>query len=171
MNIQTATERTDTVVIGAGQAGLSAGYHLAQRGLPFILLDADARVGDHWRDRWDSLKLYSPAKFDALPGMAFPARGFHWPTGREMGDYLEAYAKRFELPVESGIRAEAVDRHDDGFLVTTSDGRRIAAQQVVVASGPFRSPRIPDVAGRLDAGIVQLHSHDYRNPGQLGCDS
>src|SRR5262245_61109778 len=96
MDRTTATEQIDTVVIGAGQAGLSAGYHLARRGLPFVILDADARIGDHWRDRWDSLKLYSPARYDALPGMPFPARAWAWPTGREMGDYLAAYAARFE---------------------------------------------------------------------------
>ena len=167
MNTEMAPERVDTVVIGAGQAGLSAGYHLAKRGLPFVILDADARIGDHWRERWDSLKLYSPAKFDALPGMPFPAKGYHWPTGREMADYLGAYAERFQLPVRSGVRAEAVDRVDDGFVVSTSDGRTIAANQVIVATGPFRAPRIPEVAGRLDPTIRQLHSHDYQNPGQL----
>jgi putative flavoprotein involved in K+ transport len=167
MSSETATERIDTVVIGAGQGGLSAGYHLAQRGLPFVILDADARIGDHWRDRWDSLKLYSPAKFDSLPGMRFPAKAYHWPTGREMGDYLEAYAGRFRLPVRSGVRVDRVDPLDDGFVVTTSDGRRIAARQVVVATGPFRAPHVPEVASRLDPRITQLHSHEYRNPGQL----
>ena len=87
-----AVERIDTVVIGAGQAGLSAGYHLAKHGLPFVILDADERVGEHWRERWDSLRLYSPARYDSLPGRRFPAPSSHWPTAREMGDYLEAYA-------------------------------------------------------------------------------
>ncbi len=91
-------ERVDTVIIGAGQAGLSAGYHLSRRGMDFVILDADARVGDHWRTHWDSLRLYSPARWDGLPGMPFPASSFHYPSGREMGDYLAAYAASFDLP-------------------------------------------------------------------------
>ena len=162
-----AMERIDTIVIGAGQAGLSAGYHLAQRGLRFVILDADARIGDHWRDRWDSLKLYSPAKYDSLPGMPFPGKAWAWPTGREMADYLEAYARRFELPVRSGVRVDRVEPIGGGFIVTTSEGERIASRQVVVATGPFRAPFVPEVASRLDPAIRQLHSHDYRDPSQL----
>jgi putative flavoprotein involved in K+ transport len=161
------SESIDTLIIGAGQAGLSAGYHLQKRGLPFVILDADARVGDHWRDRWDSLKLYSPARYDSLPGMRFPAPSSHWPTAREMGDYLEAYARRFDLPVRSGTRAERVEPVDGGFIVSTADGWRLAARQVVIASGPFREPSVPAFASELDPSILQLHSHEYRNPAQL----
>jgi putative flavoprotein involved in K+ transport len=161
------TERIDTVVIGAGQAGLSAGYHLAKRGMPFVILDADARVGDHWRDRWESLKLYSPARYDSLPGMRFPAPSSHWPTGREMGDYLEAYARQLDLPVRSGTRVERVEPVEGGFVVSTADGGRLAARQVIVASGAFHRPNIPAFAGDLDPSIRQLHSHEYRNPAQL----
>jgi putative flavoprotein involved in K+ transport len=161
------TERIDTVVIGAGQAGLSAGYHLAKRGLPFVILDADVRVGDHWRDRWDSLKLYSPARYDSLPGMRFPAPSSHWPTGREMGDYIESYARRFDLPVRSGTRVDHVEPVDGGFVVSTADGGRLAARQVVIATGPFHRPNIPPFAGDLDPSIRQLHSHEYRSPAQL----
>jgi putative flavoprotein involved in K+ transport len=161
------THRVDTIVIGAGQAGLSAGYHLARRGLPFAILDADARIGDHWRDRWDSLRLYSPARYDSLPGMRFPVPGYHWPTGREMGDYLEAYARRFDLPVQSGTHVDRVEPVDGGFVVSTADGGRIGAHQVVVATGPFRQPAVPAFAGELDASILQMHSHEYRNPAQL----
>ena len=160
-------EQIDTVVIGAGQAGLSAGYHLAQRGLPFVILDADARIGDHWRDRWDSLKLYSPARYDSLPGMQFPAPSSHWPTGREMADYLEAYARKSDLPVRSGARVDRVEPADGGFVVSTGDGARLAARQVIVATGPFRQPNVPSFAAQLDPSIRQLHSHDYRNPAQL----
>src|SRR6478672_10266616 len=126
------TERIDTIVIGGGQAGLSAGYHLAERGLPFAILDADPRIGDHWRDRWDTLRLYSPARYDSLPGMRFPAPSSHWPTGREMADYLEAYARRFDLPVRSGARVDRVEPNDGGFSVPTADGARFAAGQVIV---------------------------------------
>jgi len=162
-----AVERIDTVVIGAGQAGLSAGYHLAKHGLPFVILDADERVGEHWRERWDSLRLYSPARYDSLPGRRFPAPSSHWPTAREMGDYLEAYANSFELPVRGWTRVDRVEPRDGGFVVTTADGARIASRQVVVATGPFRQPNIPAFAGELDPSIRQLHSHEYRNPDQL----
>ncbi len=166
---KTTTERIDTVVIGAGQAGLSAGYHLARRGMPFVILDRDERVGDHWREQYDSLRLYSPAKFDGLPGMRFPTSGYHFPTGREMGDYLEAYATRFALPVRSGTRVDSVrpaDGPDSGYLVTAGD-RRYEAAQVVVASGAFNRPHVPEFAGLLDPAIRQLHSSQYRNPSQL----
>ena len=161
------TERIDTIVIGGGQAGLSAGYHLAKRGLPFTILDADARLGDHWRDRWDSLRLYSPARYDSLPGMRFPAPSSHWPSGREMGDYLEAYASRFDLPVRSGTQVDRVEPIDGGFVVSTTDGGRLAARQVIVATGPFRRPLVPAFAAELDPSIRQLHSHAYRRPDQL----
>ena len=167
MGENSSIEHIDTVVIGAGQAGLSAGYHLAKRGLPFVILDADARIGDHWRERWDSLKLYSPARYDSLPGMRFPAPSFHWPTGREMADYLEAYARQLDLPVRSQTRVERVEPVDEGFIVSTLDGTRLAARQVIVATGPFRQPNVPAFAGELDPSILQLHSHEYRNPAQL----
>ena len=160
-------ERVDTIVIGAGQAGLSAGYHLARRGVPFVILDADARIGDHWRDRWDTLRLYSPARYDSLPGMRFPAPSSHWPTGREMADYLEAYARQFDLPVRSGTRVDRVEPIGGGFFVSTADGGRLAARHVIVATGPFRQPNVPAFAADLDPSIRQLHSHDYRNPAQL----
>ena len=167
MTGETTTEQIETVVIGGGQAGLSTGHHLARRGMPFVVLDADDRIGDHWRDRWDSLRLYSPARYDGLPGMPFPAKAAHWPTAREMADYLEAYAARFDLPVRSGVRAERVDPVEGGFVVTCSDGRRIVARHVVVASGAFRAPHVPEVASRLDPAIHQLHAHEYRNPDQI----
>jgi putative flavoprotein involved in K+ transport len=161
------TPRIDTIVIGAGQAGLAAGYHLAQRGLHFLILDADARIGEHWRERWDSLRLYSPARYDSLPGMPFPAPSSHWPTGREMADYLERYARRFDLPVRSGTRVVRVEPDGGGFIVSTADGGRLAARQVIVATGPFRQPNVPPIAADLDPSIRQLHSHEYRSPAQL----
>jgi putative flavoprotein involved in K+ transport len=169
MNGTEQAERVDTLIIGAGQAGLSAGYHLTRRGMKFLILDADERVGDHWREQYDSLRLYSPARFDGLPGMRFPASSYHFPTGREMGDYLEAYAAKFKLPVVSGTRVDAVrpaDGPDGGYIVTAGD-RRYEAAQVVVASGAFNRPRVPEFAGRLDPAIRQLHSSLYRNPSQL----
>jgi putative flavoprotein involved in K+ transport len=164
-----AAERVETLILGGGQAGLSAGYHLAKRGLPFLIIDADDRIGDHWRERWDSLRLYSPARSDALPGMPFPASAYSYPSGNQMADYLESYAARFELPVLSGTRVDglrAADGEQVGYVVSAG-GRRFEAAQVVVATGAFQTPRVPDVSKRLDPGIRQLHSHEYRNPGQL----
>src|SRR6478672_12579859 len=107
----------DTVIVGGGQAGLATGYHLAERGRSFVILDASERVGDAWRKRWDSLRLYSPAAYDGLPGMRFPAPRASFPTTNEMGDYLEAYATQFELRVRSGTTVEALAKRDDRYLV------------------------------------------------------
>jgi putative flavoprotein involved in K+ transport len=169
MEPQRDIERIDTVVIGAGQAGLSAGYHLARRGRPFVILDADARVGDHWRQHWDSLRLFTPAGYDGLPGMHFPAKRYHWPSGTEMADYLAAYAARFDLPVVSGTRVQRVragDGPSGGFVVEAGD-RRFEAANVIVAPGPFGRPHVPEFAAQLDPGIRQMHSSEYRNPSQL----
>ena len=120
-------ETIDTVVIGGGQAGLSVGYHLARRGVPFVILEANPRVGDSWRNRWDSLRLFSPARFDGLDGWPFPGDPEAFPTKNEMADYLEAYAARFSLPVRTGTRVERVSRGEGGLLVRAGDSRILAA--------------------------------------------
>jgi putative flavoprotein involved in K+ transport len=155
-----------TIVIGAGQAGLAAGYHLRRHGRSFVILDAGDRVGDNWRKRWDSLRLYSPARRDALPGMPFPARSTAYPTKDEMADYLEAYAQRFELPVRSGTPVDTLAK-ENGRYVAASGDLRFEADNVVIATGVFQKPHVPDFAGELDPGIRQLHSSDYRNLSQL----
>lgn len=159
-------ERIQTVVIGGGQTGLSVGYHLARRGLPFIILDANERVGDSWRNRWDSLRLFTPARFDGLDGMRVPASGHSFITKDEMADYLEAYATRFELPVLNGVRVNRLSKNGDSFLIETQD-HCIEAEHVVVAMSYYQTPRTPAFAAELDPSIVQLHSADYRNPSQL----
>ena len=159
-------ERFETVIIGGGQAGLAAGYHLAKRGLPFVILDASERIGDAWRNRWDSLRLFTPAKYDGLPGWRFPAPKRTFPTKDEMADYLEAYATKFDLPVRSGIRVNGLSRDGDRYMVVSGE-RRFEADRVVVATGAHRVPKVPPFAFELDPGIVLLHSSDYRNPGQL----
>ncbi len=162
-------EKIQTVVIGGGQAGLSVGYHLARRGLPFVILDAHARVGDNWRNRWDSLRLFTPARYDGLAGMPFPASPTAFPTKNEMADYLEAYATRFELPIRHGVKVDRVQRlpeHGRGYLVSAGD-RTIQAEHVVVAMSSYQSPRVPEFSPQLDPAIVQLHSIDYRSPAQL----
>jgi putative flavoprotein involved in K+ transport len=166
MRTEHITERVNTVVIGAGQAGLSAGYHLQRRGVSFVILDAGKRIGDVWRRRWDSLRLFTPAKFAGLDGMRFPAPPNYFPTKDEMGDFLEAYARRYALPVRPGTRVDRVSRQGDGFLVVAGD-QRFEAENVIVAMANYQKPRVPPFAAELDPGIVQLHSFDYRNPTQL----
>jgi len=159
-------ERIQTIVIGAGQAGLSVGYHLSRRGLPFVILDAQARVGDSWRARWDSLRLFTPASYDGLDGMPFPADGDVFPTKDEMADYLESYAARFELPIRHNVTVDAIDRNADHYVVTTAD-RCYEAEHVVIAMASYQHPKTPSFASQLDSRIVQLHSSAYRNPAQL----
>jgi putative flavoprotein involved in K+ transport len=160
------SERFETVIIGGGQAGLAAGYHLARRGLPFVILDANERIGDSWRKRWDSLHLFSPARFSGLPGMPFPAPAHSYPTKDEVADYLEAYAARFELPVQTGVRVDGLSRNGGGFVVTAGE-KRFDADNVVVAMATHQIPRVPPFAPELDPGIVELHAGEYRNPSQL----
>jgi len=159
-------ERVETIVIGGGQAGLSVGYHLAKLGRPFVILDANERIGDSWRKRWDSLRLFTPARFDGLNGLPFPASPNEFPTKDQMGDYLELYAKHFRLPVRSGVRVENVTRRGGLYVVTAGD-RQFKAEHVVIAMSKYQEPYVPAFARELDPGIVQLHSCDYRNPGQL----
>lgn len=159
-------ERVETIVIGGGQAGLSVGYHLAKLGRPFVILDANERVGDSWRKRWDSLRLFTPARFDGLNGLPFPGSPNEFPTKDQMGDYLEAYAKHFRLPVRSGMRVDSVTRRGGTYVVTAGD-QQFKAEHVVIAMSKYQEPWTPPFAGELDASIVQLHSCDYRNPSQL----
>jgi len=160
------TKQFQTIVIGGGQAGLSVGYHLAKRGLPFVILDASKRVGDAWRNRWDSLRLFTPARYSGLPGLPFPAPGGSSPTKGQMADYLESYAERFHLPVRSDVRVDRLSKEGNRFVVTAG-GQRYESEQVVVAMANYQNPKVPAFAGELDPGIVQIHSHDYRNPSQL----
>lgn len=159
-------ERFHTVVVGGGQTGLTVGYHLALRDQSFVILDANERVGDSWRQRWDSLRLFTPARYNGLPGWPFPAAPWSFPSRDEMADYLEEYTARFDLPVRSGVRIEQLARENNRYVLTSAD-RRIEADNVVVAMGSFQRPRRPAFAADLHLDIVQLHSDEYRNPAQL----
>jgi putative flavoprotein involved in K+ transport len=163
---QAGREYVETLVIGGGQAGLATGYQLSQRDLPYKIIDANERVGDAWRNRWDSLRLFTPNRLNRLPGMPFP--GYHWgfPSKNEMADYLESYARKFDLEVETGVRVERLTR-EGGRFVATSDNRRFEADNVVVAMSSWQRPRIPEYASDLDPRIVQLHVAEYKNPGQI----
>ncbi|HEX4339006.1 MAG TPA: NAD(P)-binding domain-containing protein [Polyangiaceae bacterium] len=165
-HVPETTERVATVVIGGGQAGLAAGYHLKKLGLPFVILDADARTGDSWRRRWDSLRLFSPAMYDSIEGMRFPAPALSFPTKDQMADYLEAYATKFELPIRHSTGVDRVERRGDGYLVRAGRAR-FEAEHVVVATSSYRSPSIPAFARNLAPAIRQLHSSEYRNSSDL----
>jgi thioredoxin reductase len=144
------TERVNTLVIGGGQAGLSVGYHLARHGVPFLILDGSERIGDAWRQRWDSLHLFTPAKLAGLDGLRFPAPPNSFPTKDAMADYLELYARTFALPVRSGVRVNRLSRLGDRF-VAVSGARRFEADHVIVAMANYQRPRVPPFARDFDA--------------------
>jgi putative flavoprotein involved in K+ transport len=160
------TERIDTVVVGAGQAGLAVGFYLAQQGRPFVLLDAHERVGDSWRQRWDSLRLFTPARYDALPGSRFPGSPWAFPSREEFSDYLESYAVERGLPVRTSTPVRRLGREGTGYVVET-DGGRLLADHVIVAAGFDRLPQTPGFGAELEPTITQLHSSEYRNPEQI----
>lgn len=165
MSIQ-GTERVETVIVGGGQAGLATAYHLKRLGHDPLILDAYGRVGDAWRMRWDSLRLFTYARYSGLPGMRFPAPGWSFPTKDEMADYLEAYASRFDLEVRPGVTVDRLAREGDRFVLSAGDSC-IEARNIVVATGPYRVPKVPPFAKELDPSIVQLHSSEYLRPSQL----
>lgn len=166
--MQNQDEHVETVIIGAGQAGLATAYHLRRRGRDCLVLEAADRVGDQWRRQWDTLRLYSPAQYDGLPGLPFPARPWTFPGKDDVADYLESYAETFDLPVRPRTRVAALSPTPDrGFVVTTNAGT-ITCDNVVVATGTFgRTPDVPSFADDLDPALLQLHSSEYRRPAQL----
>jgi putative flavoprotein involved in K+ transport len=156
----------DVVVVGGSQSGLAMAWHLQRQGLNFVVLEAGPELGHVWRSRWDSLKLFTPAQYDALPGLAFPAPADTYPTKDPVADYLQAYAAAFKLPVRLNARVTRLSKADDGFEIQTADNT-FQARQVVVATGPFQVPFVPPMAAKLDPAVAQVHSADYRNPQVL----
>lgn len=165
-NTSSGWNRIDVIVIGGGQAGLSVSYHLAQLGVHHVVLDAAAHIGDAWRNRWDSLRLFTPARYDGLDGMRFPADGGNLPTKDEMADYLQAYASHFGLPVLSGMRVDSLFRDGDDFIVTCG-ARVFITSQVVVAMANLQVAQVPAGAKGLSPAIRQFDAVSYRNPEQL----
>lgn len=159
-------DRFDVAVVGAGQAGLAIGYFLARRALPFVILEGADTIGSAWRSRWDSLTLFTPRHYDSLPELAFPGDPAGYPTRDEVIAYLEQYAARFKLPVRLNSRVRSLTANDRGFRLGLN-GETIEADQVVVATGPFQTPHVPSLAGRLSTEVFQTHSARYRNPGGL----
>lgn len=164
--MDTKIERYETVIIGAGQAGLATGYHLTKARRSFVILESNARVGDNWRKRWDALSLFTPAELDGLPGMRFPARRWTFPTKDQMGDFLERYAAMYDMPVRTGVQVKRLGRSGGRFVVETAD-TTYEAESVVVATGADRVARIPDFALDIDPRIQQLHSSEYKNAALL----
>jgi putative flavoprotein involved in K+ transport len=156
----------DVVVVGGSQAGLAMAWHLAQQGLRFVVLEAAPELGHTWRSRWDSLKLFTPAQYDNLPGMAFPAPADTYPTKDPVADYLQAYAAALDLPVRLSSPVTELRRVGDTFEVRTTN-ETLHARQVVVATGPFQVPFVPPPASKLDPSVTQVHSADYHNPQAL----
>ena len=154
------------VVVGGSQAGLAIGYFLAQQGRDFTILEAAAEPAATWRERWESLRLFTSARYDALPGLAFPGDPDRYPSKDEVADYLTDYVRRFDLPVELGSRVSSVSRTNAAYLVEL-DGRAIEADQVVIATGPFQTPRVPPFAERLGPAVAQIHSTAYRSPKDI----
>ena len=159
-------ERFETVVIGGGQAGLAVGHYLVSDDADFVILDGASRLGDSWRRRWDSLRLFTPAAYSGLPGMPFPAPPTHLPDKDEVADYLTRYAERFDLPVRLDTRVRSLEHDGVRFVVHAGD-RVYESDQVVVATGPFQRPKVPAISRQLAPEIHQVHSSDYHNPFDL----
>jgi putative flavoprotein involved in K+ transport len=160
------SEVLDVIVIGAGQAGVAIAWHLREQGQRFLVLEAGDTIGDVWRSRWDSLRLFTPARYSALPGMLFPGDPDHYPSKDEVADYLHRYATEFDLPIQLNTTVTELSHNGTVFEVETT-GQHLQARQVVVATGPFQAPIIPSEAAGLGEQVVQLHSSAYRNAEQL----
>jgi putative flavoprotein involved in K+ transport len=163
---EAARERFDVAVIGAGQAGLSMGYFLARQGRKFVILEGADSIGSAWRSRWDSLLLFTPRRYDSLPGLPFPGEPEGYPTRDEVIAYLDRYAADFELPVELQSAVRSLNAQDGKFVVELDD-RQIQTDQVVVATGPFQVPRVPALAAELAPEVFQTHSTGYRRPSDV----
>jgi len=158
-----APNRFDTIIIGGGQSGLAAGYHLNRAGRSFLIVDANQRSGDTWRSRWDSLRLFSPAQYDSLPGLPLAMRKGTFPRKDVLADYLEDYALHFNFPILRGVHVTKVVRQATEFVVECGD-RAFSCANVVVATGAYSRPRIPDSSALLSRSIQQVHSSGYRRP-------
>jgi putative flavoprotein involved in K+ transport len=160
------SDKRKTIIIGAGQAGLAAGYYLRKKGEDFLIIDMAKKVGDSWRQRWDTLCLFTPSQYDGLPGFPFPAPRDTFPSANEMADYLDAYAAKFNLRVQLNEKVVRLGRGSSGFEITTSKSV-LKADNIIVATGTNPFPKIPEFAGSLDRSIFQIHSSKYTNPNSL----
>jgi putative flavoprotein involved in K+ transport len=164
---KTMTNHVEVAVIGAGQAGLAMGSFLERQGRRFVILERGSEIAPAWRERWDSLTLFTPRRYSALPWVPFPGNPDGYPSRDEVIAYLEGYAEAFELPVELSSDVKKLDRGDDGRFRLELDDASITADQVVVATGPFQTPYVPELAERLGREVFQLHAVRYRRPQDL----
>ncbi|MEX2369619.1 MAG: FAD-dependent oxidoreductase [Bacteroidales bacterium] len=156
----------ETVIIGGGQAGLATAYHLTQRGLPCVILDENDQVGAAWRNRWNSLRLFTPGRYNHLPGMPLPGPPRSFPGKDDIADYLQTYVSHFKLPIRKETKVSRISADGDGYMIETKE-ESYFAYNVVVATGAFHNPRIPEFAGKLHPQIVQLHSLGYQTQSQV----
>ncbi len=159
-------ENVDILVIGAGQAGLAIGYYLKQSSFNFLLLDSSERIGNSWRNRYDSLTLFSPRNYSSLPGLSLLGDPEGYPSKDELANYLEIYANTFSIPVSLNTEVKSMERIDAKFLVLTTKGEFLA-DKVVIATGPFQKPFIPKIQDHISTNVLQIHSSKYKNPSQL----
>jgi putative flavoprotein involved in K+ transport len=161
-----STEGFNTIVIGGGQAGLAAGYYLHQKGDSFVILDENIQMGETWRRRWDSLRLFTPSQANHLPGLKFPGADLYFPTKDEAATYLEQYVRQFDLPVQHGTKVEKLEQNGNGFTLTAGVNT-FHAQNVIIATGAFHTPYVPTIAKLLDPEILQIHSANYHKPSDV----
>lgn len=159
-------DRLEVAVIGAGQAGLAIGYFLAREGRHFTIFEASDSIGPTWRCRWDSLVLFTPRRYDSLPGLQFPGDPDGYPGRDEVIEYLDSYASTFDLPIQLNSAVQSIASSGDGFILDLG-GRTVQADQVVVATGPFQAPSVPPFAADLGSDVAQMHSTGYRRPGDV----
>ena len=162
-----SAQHLDVAVIGGGQAGLAIGYYLREQGCRFVIFERASELAPAWRERWDSLTLFTPRRYSALPGLPFPGDPDGYPTRDEVIAYLERYAETFELPIEPNTQVEQLDQGDDGRFRLALGARTIIADQVVVATGPFQTPYVPKLSEKLSADLFQTHAVGYRKPGAV----
>lgn len=156
----------ETIVIGAGQAGLAVGYYLKQQKQSFLILDKAKEVGESWINRYDSLVLFTPRMYDALPGLSFEGEAHGFPTKQEIVRYLKQYASVFDLPLQFQTEVNKVQQKQDVFYIETNQGV-LQSKNLILATGAFQSPRVPVFSKELSGDINQLHSSQYKNPSQL----
>jgi putative flavoprotein involved in K+ transport len=156
----------DVIIIGGGQAGLSIGYFLKNCNLSFIILEKTSEIGEVWRNRYDSLKLFTPRYFSSLPGLNLSGNPNNYPTKDEIADYLSKYAATFSLPIQTDTTVEGLYKLKEGFKVITNRGE-LTTNIVVVATGPFQKPFLPEISNSLSDKVLQIHSSKYKNPLQL----